>query len=99
MRAAVNAIFYLLRTGSPWRYPPRGRYPPRSTVYNIFVGFRRDGVWAMIWDQLREALRERDGRRASPSAAVIDSQSLKSAEKGGVKKPRTTRWVTMPARR
>ena len=45
MRAAMNAIFYLLRTGCPWRYLPRGPFPPRSTVYNIFREFQHDGVW------------------------------------------------------
>ena len=49
IRAAMNAIFYLLRTGCPWRYLPRGAFPPRSTVYNIFRQFQRDGVWERIW--------------------------------------------------
>ena len=96
MRAAMNAIFYLLRTGCPWRYLPRDGLPPRSTVYNIFRKFQRDGVWEAIWAELHTALRERLGRDASPSAAVLDSQSLKSAEKGAAK---TTPWVTTPARR
>jgi len=82
MRAAMNAIFYLLRTGWPWRYLPRDSFPPRSTVYNIFRKFQRDGVWEAIWAELHMALRERMGREASPSAAVLDSQSVKSAEKG-----------------
>jgi putative transposase len=73
MRAAMNAIIYLLRTGCPWRYLPREGLPPRSTVYNIFRKFQRE---------LYMALRERMGREASPSAAVLDSQSVKSAEKG-----------------
>src|SRR6516164_5068347 len=96
MRAAMNAILYLLRTGCPWRYLPRDSFPPRSTVYNIFRKFQRGGVWEVIWAELHMALRERMGREASPSAAVLDSQSVKSAEKGAVK---TTRWVTTPARR
>ena len=99
MRAAMNAIFFLLRTGSPWRYLPPGRFPPRSTVYNIFRNFQRDGVWEAIWAELHVALREHAGRAASPSAGVIDSQSLKSAEKGGAKKVKTTQWVTMPQKR
>ena len=82
MRAAMNAILYLLRTGCPWRYLPRDRFPPRSTVYNIFRKFQRDGVWEAIWVELYMALRERMGRKASPSAAVLDSQSVKSSEKG-----------------
>jgi putative transposase len=78
MRAAMNAIMYLLRTGCPWRY----LFPPRSTVYNIFRKFRRDGVWEAIWVELYMALRERMGWEASPSAAVLDSQSVKSSGKG-----------------
>src|ERR1039458_4795748 len=85
MRAAMNAIFYLLRTGCPWRYLPRGPFPPRSTVYNIFRKFQREGAWEAIWAELLFALREQTGREASPTAAIIDSQSLKSAEKGAVK--------------
>ena len=96
MRAAMNAILYLLRTGCPWRYLPKGDFPPRSTVYNIFRKFQREGVWDAIWAELHVALRERMGREASPTAAVIDSQSLKSAEKGAVK---TTQWVMTPAKR
>jgi transposase len=84
MRAAINAILYLLRTGCPWRYLPRDGFPPRSTVYNIFRNFQKDGVWDAIWDKLRMELRENMEREASPTAAVIDSQSLKSAEKGAV---------------
>jgi transposase len=94
MRAAMNAILYLLRTGCPWRYLPRDSFPPRSTVYNIFRKFQRDGVWEAIWAALPLALRERMGREASPSAAVLDSQSIKSAEKGAAK---TTKWVTTRA--
>lgn|SRR5215471_2013013 len=56
MRAAVNAILYLLRTGCPWRYLPRESFPPRSTVYNIFRKFQCDGVWEAIWAELHMAL-------------------------------------------
>lgn len=97
MRAAMNAIFYLLRTGCPWRYLPRDGFPPRSTVYNIFRKFQREGVWDAIWAELLVALREREGREASPSAAIVDSQCVKSAEKGapkpGVKR---TPWASTP---
>ena len=62
MRAAMNAILYLLRTGCPWRYLPRDSFPPRSTVYNIFRKFQRDGVWETIWAELHMALRT-DGTR------------------------------------
>src|SRR5271169_2936567 len=100
MRAAMNAILYLLRTGCPWRYLPRDSFPPRSTVYNIFRKFQREGVWERIWEELLVALREQRGREASPTAAIIDSQSLKAAEKGGAKAGvKTTQWVMTPARR
>ena len=82
-------------TGCPWSYMPRESFPPRSTVYNIFRNFQRDGVWEAIWAELHMALRERMGREASPSAAVLDSQSVKSCEKGAVK---TIKWATTPAR-
>jgi transposase len=75
---------------------PRDSFPLRSTVYNIFRKFQRDGVWEAIWAELHMGLRERMGREASPSAAVLDSQSVKSAEKGAAK---TTRWVTTPLSR
>jgi transposase len=82
MHEAINAILYLLRTGCPWRYLPRDGFPPRSTVYNIFRNFQKDGVWDAIWDKLRMELREDMERDASPTAAILDSQSVKSAEKG-----------------
>ena len=94
MRQAMNAILYLLRTGCPWRYLPRGTFPPRSTVYNILRRFQAEGRWEAIWAELHMALRERLGREASPSAGVLDSQTVRSAEKGAQK---TTRWATTPA--
>lgn len=94
MRAATDAILYLLRTGCPWRYLPRDGFPP--PVYNIFRNFQAEGVWDNIWAELHVALRERLGREASPTAAVLDSQSLKSAEKGAVK---TTLWATTRPKR
>jgi transposase len=75
---------------------PRDSFPPRSTVYNIFRKFQRDGVWEAIRAELHMALRERLGREASPSAAVLDSQTVKSAEKGAVM---TSKSVTTPASR
>ena len=96
IRSAMNAIFDLLRTGCLWRYLPGGIFPPRSTVYNIFRAFQREGVWERIWEELRAALRERLGREASSSAGVIDSCSLKSAEKGDARKAKQTQWVTTP---
>jgi len=79
----MNAALYLLRAGCPWRYLPRDSFPPRSTVYNIFSQVQRDGVLEPIWAELHMPLRERMGREVSPSAAVLDTQSIKSAERGG----------------
>jgi transposase len=84
MREAMNAILYLPRAGCPWRYLPRDGFPPRSTVSTIFRNFQREGVWDAIWDRLHADLREHRGREASPTASIIDSQSVKSAEKGAV---------------
>jgi putative transposase len=95
MRAAADALLYLLRTGCPWRYLPRdGRFPPRSTVYNIFRGFQRDGVWEAIAAALVEAERQRQGREPDPTAGLLDSQTARAAERGGL---RRTPWGTTPA--
>lgn len=71
---------------------PTDEFLLRSTVYNIFRKFQRDGIWNAIWAQRHMVLREREGRAASPSAAIIDSQSLKGIEK-------TTQWITTPESR
>jgi transposase len=83
-REAIKAILYLLRTGYPWRYLPHDGFPPGSTVYNIFRNFQKDGVRDAIWRQLHMDLREDMERATSPTAAIIDIQSLKSAGKGAV---------------
>ena len=82
MRAIVNAIVYVLRNGVVWRALPHD-FPPWKTVYHYFRAWRRDGTWAAIHDALREQVRQADGREASPSAAILDSQSVKTTEKGG----------------
>jgi transposase len=82
MREIVNAIFYVLRGGIPWRMLPNC-FPPRQTVYGWFAAFRDAGVWEALNHHLVMLDRERVGREASPSAAVIDSQSAKSSEAGG----------------
>jgi hypothetical protein len=78
----------------PWRYLPRDSSPPRSTVYNIFRKFQRDGVWEVDLGRAAYGVARTDGVGASPSAAVFDSQSVKSAENEAVM---TGRWVTTPA--
>jgi putative transposase len=82
MREIVNAIFYVLRSGCPWRMVP-DCFAPATTVYRWFVRLREDGVFETVNHHLLMRDRERVGRQASPSAAVIDSQSVKSTEAGG----------------
>lgn len=82
MREIMNAIFYALRAGCPWRLLPKD-FPPVTTVYGWFLRFRREGLFETINHHLVMLDRERVGREASPSAAVIDSQSVKTVEAGG----------------
>lgn len=82
IRAVVDAIFYLLKTGCQWRAIPHD-YPPWGTVNWYWNQWRDSGLWQELNDVLRRDLRSAAGRHDEPSAAVIDSQTLKSAEKGG----------------
>jgi transposase len=82
LREIMNAIFYVLRAGCPWQMVPVG-FPPATTVYRWFMRLRDDGVFESINHHLLMCDRERTGREASPSAAVIDSQSVKTTEAGG----------------
>jgi len=82
MREIMNAIFYVLRSGCAWRMLPKC-FPPVTTVYGWFLRFRREGLFETINHHLVMRDRERVGRDASPSAAVIDSQSVKTVESGG----------------
>ena len=92
MRAVVNGLMYILSTGCQWRALPKD-FPPRGTVYNYFVWWRCDRVLDRIHHALYVECRERAEREASPTAAIIDSQSVKSAEKGG---PTSIRTALMP---
>jgi len=82
MREVINGILYLNRTGCAWRLLPHD-LPPWGTVHYYYRRFRLEGVWPSIHDRLREQVRVEAGREKTPSAAIIDSQSVKTAEKGG----------------
>ncbi len=84
MRDIANAIFYVLRGGVAWSLLPKD-FPPSPTVYAWFARLRDDGTWERINHHLVMRDRERGGREASPTAAVIDSQTVKTTESGGIR--------------
>ena len=95
VREVVNGIMYVLSTGCQWRAIPKD-LPPRSTLFDYLDLWSYDGTLDRIHHALYVECRERDEREASPTAAIIDSQSVKSAEKGG---PASIRMAMMQARR
>lgn len=82
MREVLNTVIYMIRAGCPWRHLPHD-FPPWGTVWWYFWHWRTDGTWTRIHDKLREMVRVRYGRESEPSAAIMDSQSIKTTEKGG----------------
>lgn len=82
VREVVNGLLYVLSTGCQWRAVPKD-LPPKSTLFSYFDLWNWDGTLGRIHEQLYVKCREAAGREASPTAAIIDSQSVKSAEKGG----------------
>lgn len=99
LREIVNALLYVLSSGCQWRAIPKD-LPPRSTVYDYFDLWDYDGTLSRIHEALYVACREKEGRTASPTAAIIDSQSVKGAEKGARRStlPATTRERKSEAR-
>ena len=80
-RRIINAILYVVRTGCQWRMLPKN-FPKWSTVYGIFWKWRNEGLWQRIHDKLREKVRMATGKKSTPTAAIIDSQSIRTAEGG-----------------
>lgn len=83
-RMIIDAILYWNRTGCQWRYIPK-EFGPWQTVYRVFRTWVQVGTWNRIHDKLREQLRKSLGKKSTPSAAIIDSQSVRTAE-GGAKR-------------
>ena len=94
-RAVMNGLMYVLSTGCQWRAIPKD-LPPRSTVNHYFCRWQDDGTLDRLHHALYVLCREQADREASPTAAIIDSQSVKSAEKGGAA---SIRRASMAARR
>lgn len=87
-REIIDAILYFLRAGCAWRLPPHD-FPPWQTVYYYLRRWEREGVWARVHHALLLEDRERAGRDASPSAAIIDSQTIRTADQKGVSRAMT----------
>lgn len=82
MREVLNAVVYVVKSGCDWRMLPHD-FPQWDTVYHYFRAWKEDGTWKDIHDCIRTKLRKKLGKKKQPTAGIIDSQSAKTAEKGG----------------
>ena len=82
IREIINAIFYLLKSGCQWRMLPQD-FPKWQTVYDYFRKWKKNGTWKKIHDKLRDKVRLKSGKKKQPTAGIIDSQTVKTAKKGG----------------
>lgn len=94
-RRVLNAILYVLSTGCQWRALPSD-FPPRSTVHDYFTDWHCDGTLTRLHHALYAEVRELSGKQARPTTSIVDSQSVKGAEKGGLRTMR--RAMTAPRR-
>jgi len=83
-REICNALFYHVRSGNAWRMLPHD-FPPWSTVHDYFRAWRQNGVWERLHALLRHDVRMAEGRAATPSAGILDSQSVKTTDQAGIR--------------